>query len=99
MADPGAAPAAPVTTQDDPQDIVALRVATLQSDRVSGTLRAAAALASVDRTIDLCGLDEDIGRLCAGALDLSSDQRHILLPRLKTLLADIDALYELLDRR
>ena len=37
---------------------------------LAGMLRTARALTQTRRTIDLAGLDQEVGRLCAAALDL-----------------------------
>jgi hypothetical protein len=62
------------------------------ADRIAGTLRMARALALNRRDIDLDGLDNEVGKLCARALDLPPDQGRQFRPRLVGLLADLDAL-------
>jgi hypothetical protein len=50
------------------------------------------ALASVGRSVDLTGLDRQVGLLCAKALDLMPEDGRTLRPMLIGLLADLDAL-------
>jgi hypothetical protein len=57
-----------------------------------GTLRMARALAQSRRSIDLTGLDQEIGRLCAAALDLPLAQGQAMRPLLASVLAELDAL-------
>jgi hypothetical protein len=75
-------------------DMVALRRATLRAERLGAAIVTAAALASAAYAIDLTGLDDDAGRLCAGALDLPAYQGRMIRRRLQALLTDIDALRE-----
>ncbi len=56
------------------------------------TLRVARVLAQSQRRIDLAGLDEEIGRLCAAALDLPPTEGQAMRPRLASVLAELDAL-------
>lgn len=57
-----------------------------------GVLVVAQALAAAARPIDLTGLDQQVGRICAGALDLPPDQGRALRPQLACLLARLDEL-------
>jgi hypothetical protein len=57
-----------------------------------GTLQVARALAQSRRSIDLAGLDQEIGRLCAAALDLPAAQGRAMRPLLVDVLAELDAL-------
>jgi hypothetical protein len=57
------------------------------------------ALASVGRSVDLTGLDQQIGLLCAKALDLAPEEGRALRPMLVGLLADLDGLSTTLARR
>jgi hypothetical protein len=52
----------------------------------------ARALAQSHRSIDLAGLDQEIGRLCAASLDLPPEQGQAMRPLLATVLAELDAL-------
>ena len=49
-------------------------------------------LARSHRSIDLAGLDQEIGRLCAASLDLPPEQGRAMRPLLATVLAELDAL-------
>jgi hypothetical protein len=57
-----------------------------------GTLQVARALAQSRRSIDLAGLDQEIGRLCAASLDLPAAQGRAMRPLLFSVLAELDAL-------
>jgi hypothetical protein len=57
-----------------------------------GTLQVARALAQSRRSIDLTGLDHEIGRLCAASLDLPAAQGRAMRPLLFSVLAELDAL-------
>jgi hypothetical protein len=57
-----------------------------------GTLRMARALAQSHRDIELAGLDQEIGRLCAASLDLPTEQGRAMRPLLIDVLAELDAL-------
>ena len=59
---------------------------------VVGTLQMARALAKARRRIDLTGLDQEIGRLCAAALDLPSAEGRAMRPLLVDVLVELDAL-------
>ncbi len=59
---------------------------------LEGMLRVALALAQAARPIDLAGLDQRVGRVCAQALDLPPAEGRALRPRLAGLLAGIEAL-------
>jgi hypothetical protein len=79
--------AAPAATED----AAAARLHAL-ADALSATLRVALALRRAGRAIDLTGLDDDLGRLCAGALDLPPPRGRLLRARLMTLRAELDVL-------
>ncbi len=75
----------------------------IETDRVvaraeacAAVLRLARGLAAERRTLDLAGLDNEIGRLCASALDLSPGSKRDTLPKLADVLREIDALGETL---
>jgi len=57
-----------------------------------GTLQMARALAKARRRIDLTGLDQEIGRLCAATLDLPGAEGRAMRPLLVGVLAELDAL-------
>ena len=61
-------------------------------DAINGTLRVARGLVRARRRIDLTGLDEDVGLLCAASLDLPPEQGRAMRPRLQAVLAQLDAL-------
>jgi hypothetical protein len=73
-------------------DADALIQAEAAADGATATLRLAAALATAGRAIDLGGLDNEIGRLCAGLLDLPPEAGRRMRPRLIALLAELDRL-------
>ena len=55
-------------------------------------LRLARAMAETGRPLDLSGLEEPVGLLCAKALDLPPEQGRALRPTLLSLLAEAEAL-------
>lgn len=57
------------------------------------------ALASAGRIVDITGLDQQIGLLCAKALDLMPEDGRELRPMLMLLLADLDALSKTLTQQ
>ena len=59
---------------------------------VAGTLRMAHALAETCGGIDLAGLEQEIGRLCAAALDLPPSEGRTLRPLLEAVLDELDEL-------
>lgn len=62
------------------------------AEAICGTLRVARALVAADRSVDLAGLQEAIGRLCAAALDLPPEAGRALRPQLATVLSELDSL-------
>jgi hypothetical protein len=62
------------------------------ADGIAATLSVARTLLHSGRQIDLTGLDQMTGRLCASALDLPIEQGRTVRPRLAALLASIDDL-------
>ncbi len=62
------------------------------ADAVAGTLRVARALVEARRVVDLTGLSDAVGRLCAAVLDLPDAQGRALRPRLQAVLAELDVL-------
>jgi hypothetical protein len=68
------------------------RRAASSAEALVGTLRLARALARSRRSIDLAGLDQDIGRLCAAVVDLPAADGRAMRPLLVELLAELDAL-------
>ena len=67
------------------------RLAVLAS-RLSRTIGIARALARNGRTVDLTGLDDGIGMLCAQTLDLPLQDGRALLPLLADVLQQVDTL-------
>lgn len=61
-------------------------------EQFGGVVRLARVLAAARRPLDLAGLDELAGRLCAAALDLPPEQGRTLRPALAALLDELDAL-------
>ncbi len=70
----------------------AFQAVSRRADAALATLRVARGLAAGRRRIDLAGLDLDIGRLCAAALDLAPEQGRMIRQRLVAVLAELDAL-------
>ena len=75
-----------------------LQAAEALTSELATTLRLARAMASSGRPVELSGLDEQVGLLCAKALDLPPEQGTALRPALISLLADLDALHGVLAR-
>ncbi len=65
---------------------------TVLAGRLSRTIGVARALASHGRTVDLTGLDDGIGLLCAQTLDLQAEEARPLLPLLHDVLTEVNAL-------
>ena len=63
------------------------------------TMRIAAALIEAGLTVDLSGLDDLIGQLCARTLDLPPGQGALLIGELDSLLAETDVLHATLVPR
>jgi hypothetical protein len=60
--------------------------------------RLARAMLEASRTVDLTGLDDGIGRLCAAALDLPPAEGRQLRPTLEALRCELERLDALLAR-
>jgi hypothetical protein len=73
--------------QHDP--VVAVSVL---ADELANTIGIACALAEAGRAIDLTGLDDRVGLLCAKSLDLPPDEGRRVRPRLIALSSAVDAL-------
>jgi hypothetical protein len=69
------------------------------AEELTTTIGVAQALAESGRAIDLTGLDERIGLLCAKSLDLPPDDGKRLRPHLIALSAAIEALSRVLSER
>lgn len=61
---------------------------------IAGALRMARALAASGRRIDVAGLEDPVGLLCAKSLDLPPSQGRQMRIVLVTLLQEVDALSE-----
>lgn len=88
----------PAAPRNDPfNSIHASRVAYLSVLGVlhgfATTLCIARSLADADQEVDLTGLHETAGLLCARALDLRPEHGRQLIPRLRSVLEDLDALH------
>lgn len=70
-----------------------------QARDLHGLLRVAQALLREGRAVDLSGLEEQIGRLCAAALDLAPEPGRGLRDELIALLAEVEALAVVLRAR
>ncbi len=66
--------------------------------RVSRTLGVARALAERGRRLDLAGIEDGIGVLCAQTLDLPTPEARCMLPVLREVLAQLDTLSATLQR-
>jgi hypothetical protein len=64
----------------------------LLAERLARTLAVARALAIAGRQVDLAGIQDGVGLLCAKTLDLPRTEARRLLPALHELLAQIDSL-------
>ncbi len=74
------------TPLDRPQRLTVL------ATRLSRTIGIARALAQNGRTVDLTGLNDGIGMLCAQTLDLPVQEGRALLPMLADVLAQVNTL-------
>ena len=74
------------TTLDRPQRLTVL------ASRLCRTIGIARALAQNGRTVDLTGLDDGIGTLCAQTLDLPAQEGRALLPLLAEMLQQVNTL-------
>jgi len=73
------------------------RVADLAA-RLLRTLGVARALAESGRQLDLRGIEDGVGQLCAQTLDLPAMQAHGMALRLREILIQVDALTEIFSR-
>jgi len=62
------------------------------AEQVQRTIAIARALAGSGRPVDLAGLDQAVGLLCAKTLDLPPDQGRVARPALAVILAELDLL-------
>ena len=70
-----------------------------QARDLHGMLRVAQALVREGRQVELSGLEEQVGRLCAAVLDLPSKPGRSLRDDLIALLAEVEALAVVLRER
>ncbi len=61
-------------------------------EAMTATVAVALGLAQAGRRLDLAGLDQEIGTICAAALTLPADQGRGVRPALQSLLQAVDAL-------
>jgi hypothetical protein len=66
--------------------------AAAMADSARGTLRVARVLVESRRPVDLGGLQNAIGRLCAAVFDLEPAEGRRLRPQLEAVLAELNAL-------
>lgn len=66
--------------------------------RISRTLGVARALAENGRRLDLAGIEDGIGVLCAQTLDLPTQDGRCMLPVLREVLAQLESLSAVLQR-
>lgn len=62
------------------------------AEAAHGALRMAASLVAAGRAVDLDGLQDPVGRVCAGCLDLPPALGRAMRPLLTELVAEIDRL-------
>ena len=79
----------------DVQEANLITRAQSQLDHVVRTIRLASALTSRSRQVDLSGLEQQVGLLCAQTLDLGWPQARALRPKLAGLLIELDNLANL----
>jgi hypothetical protein len=72
-----------------------LEVAALADD-IGHAIAVARALVRQGRRLDLAGLDQRVGRLCAQTLDLGPEPARRMRPRLLALMTELERLDELL---
>jgi len=68
------------------------------SGRIQRTLGIARTLVDGGRILDLTGIDDGIGILCAQTLDLDTGEARVMLPYLNAVLAQADGLWSALRR-
>lgn len=62
------------------------------ADRLARTLSVARALILSGRTVDLAGIEDGIGLLCAKTLDLAPDEARAMLPTLLAMRGEVESL-------
>jgi len=91
---PDAAPQIPPADSD--ASVAAVRAL---SDELTNIVGVARALVEGGRTVDLAGLDRQVGLLCAKTLDLPPDEGRRLRPRLIALSATVETLLRAMAAR
>jgi hypothetical protein len=71
--------------------------AAAMAEAARGMLRMARALVESRRTVDLSGLQDTIGRLCAATFDLPHEEGRALRPHLTAVLGELDSLEQALN--
>jgi hypothetical protein len=71
---------------------------TALADRLTRTLGIACALTESGRRVDLSGIEDGVGLLCAQTLDLPRGLAHDMVPVLREVLTRVDRLTRLLER-
>lgn len=67
-----------------------------QAEATRGVLRMAASLVAAGRAVDLAGLEDAVGRVCAECLDLPPEQGRAMRPLLIGLAQEVDQLDSLM---
>ena len=67
------------------------------AEAAHGIIRMAASLVASGRPVDLDGLQDPVGRVCAGCLDLPPALGRAMRPLLSGMVAEIDLLAELMQ--
>jgi hypothetical protein len=67
------------------------------AEATCGMLRMARALVESRRTVDLAGLQNAVGRLCAATYDLPYDEGCSLRPHLTAVLGELDSLEQAIN--
>jgi len=68
------------------------------ASRLSRTLGVARALAQSGRRVDLAGIEDGVGILCAQTLDLETEDGQIMLPVLREVMSQIELLASALSQ-
>ena len=94
---PAAAPPGPDFTDGPLTEAAAMPAASVQrlvglAARLSHTLALGRALLQGGRRVDLTGIDDGVGVLCAQALDLGHDDALVVVPALREVLAQLELL-------
>jgi hypothetical protein len=79
------------------ENLAERRVSAL-AERLSHTLGIACALAESGRHVDLSGIEDGVGMLCAQTLDLPTGHAHVMVPMLREVLSRVNRLTLLLEQ-